>query len=96
MRRAIPLLPNTPSWRGAQLKHGNNFTFNFTFIKEYGACKKSIFIFRFYGDKQKTNEMLNVVLKNIITLQILYEILFISQQLQAWQEAKLSGYIRQI
>jgi hypothetical protein len=22
--------PNTPSWRGAQLKHTDNFTFNFT------------------------------------------------------------------
>jgi hypothetical protein len=21
--------PNTPSWRGDQLKHGNNFTFTF-------------------------------------------------------------------
>jgi hypothetical protein len=25
----IPSLPNTPSWRGAQLKHRDNFTFNF-------------------------------------------------------------------
>jgi len=23
--------PNTPSWRGAQLKHRDNFTFTFTF-----------------------------------------------------------------
>jgi hypothetical protein len=23
----IPSLPNTPSWRGAQLKHGDSFTF---------------------------------------------------------------------
>jgi hypothetical protein len=23
----LPPLPNTPSWRGAQLKHRNNFTF---------------------------------------------------------------------
>jgi hypothetical protein len=23
-------LPNTPSWRGAQLKHRDNFTFTFT------------------------------------------------------------------
>jgi len=30
MRAAIPPLPNTPSWRGAQLKrHRNNFTFTF-------------------------------------------------------------------
>jgi hypothetical protein len=25
MRDAIPPLPNTPSWRGAQLKHRGNF-----------------------------------------------------------------------
>jgi hypothetical protein len=25
----IPPLPNTPSWCGAQLKHGDNFTFTF-------------------------------------------------------------------
>jgi len=30
MRTAIPPLPNTPSWRGAQLKkHRGNFTFTF-------------------------------------------------------------------
>jgi hypothetical protein len=28
---AIPPLPNTPSWRGAQLKHRDNFTFTFYF-----------------------------------------------------------------
>jgi hypothetical protein len=27
MRGAIPPLPNTPSWHGAQLKHRGNFTF---------------------------------------------------------------------
>jgi hypothetical protein len=27
MSGAIPPLPNTPSWRGAQLKHTDNFTF---------------------------------------------------------------------
>jgi hypothetical protein len=26
IRGAIPPLPNTPSWRGAQLKHRDNFT----------------------------------------------------------------------
>jgi hypothetical protein len=26
MRGAIPPLPNTPSWRGAQFKHRDNFT----------------------------------------------------------------------
>jgi hypothetical protein len=26
--------PNTPSWRGAQLKHGENFTFIFTLTDE--------------------------------------------------------------
>jgi len=28
MHGAIPLLPNTPSWRGAKLKHTDNFTFD--------------------------------------------------------------------
>jgi hypothetical protein len=27
MSGAIPPLPNTPSWRGAQLKHRDSFTF---------------------------------------------------------------------
>jgi hypothetical protein len=27
MRGVTPPLPNTPSWRGAQLKHRGNFTF---------------------------------------------------------------------
>jgi hypothetical protein len=26
---AMPLLPNTPSWRGAHLKHRDNFTLTF-------------------------------------------------------------------
>jgi len=30
MRGAIPAYPNTPSWRGAQLKHRDNFTFTFS------------------------------------------------------------------
>jgi len=29
MIEAIPPLPNTPSWRGADLKHRDNFTFSF-------------------------------------------------------------------
>jgi hypothetical protein len=29
VRGAIPPLPNTPSWCGAQLKHRDNFTFTF-------------------------------------------------------------------
>jgi hypothetical protein len=35
----IPPLPNTPPWRGAQLKHRDNFTF----ILGIG-CLKNIFI----------------------------------------------------
>jgi hypothetical protein len=31
MYGAIPSLPNTLSWCGAQLKHRDNFTFTFTF-----------------------------------------------------------------
>jgi hypothetical protein len=33
MSGAIPPLPNTPPWRGAQLKHRDNFTFTFIFSK---------------------------------------------------------------
>jgi hypothetical protein len=29
---AIPLLLSTPSWRGAQLKHRDKFSFYFTFV----------------------------------------------------------------
>jgi hypothetical protein len=32
MREAIPSLPNTLLWRGAQLKHRGNFTFTLLFI----------------------------------------------------------------
>jgi hypothetical protein len=32
MNGAIPPLPSTPSWRGAQLKHRDNFTFTFTLL----------------------------------------------------------------
>jgi hypothetical protein len=28
MNEALPPLPNTPSWRGAELKHRDNFTFS--------------------------------------------------------------------
>jgi hypothetical protein len=31
MNGAIPPLPNTPSWRGAQLKHRDNFTLTLPF-----------------------------------------------------------------
>jgi len=32
MSGAIPPLPNTPSWHGAQLKHRDNFAFAFYFL----------------------------------------------------------------
>jgi hypothetical protein len=32
MSGAVPPLPNTPSWRGAQLKHRDRDNFTFTFI----------------------------------------------------------------
>jgi hypothetical protein len=35
MRGAIPPLPNTLSWHGAQLKHRDNSTFTFTFTLTY-------------------------------------------------------------
>jgi hypothetical protein len=35
MRGAIPPLPNTPSWCGAQLKHRDNFTFTFALYMKW-------------------------------------------------------------
>jgi hypothetical protein len=35
MSGAIPPLPDSPSWRGAQLKHSDNFTFTFTFTIDF-------------------------------------------------------------
>jgi hypothetical protein len=37
MRGAIPPIPNTPSWRGAQVKHRNNFTFLSLTLLKSGA-----------------------------------------------------------
>jgi hypothetical protein len=43
MSGAIPPFPNTPSWRGAQLKkHGDNF--NFTFLINAFCLPKPLFI----------------------------------------------------
>jgi hypothetical protein len=39
MSGAIPLFPNTPSWRGAQLRHRDNFTFYFK-REEDGSWRK--------------------------------------------------------
>jgi hypothetical protein len=38
MRGAIPPLPHTPSWRGAQLKY-MDFTFTFTFTFTIGSSR---------------------------------------------------------
>jgi hypothetical protein len=32
----IPPLPNTPSWRGVQLKHRDNFIFTYTWVRRQG------------------------------------------------------------
>jgi hypothetical protein len=41
MRGAIPPLPNTPSWHGAQLKHRDNFTFiQYNDMPYYGQTVK--------------------------------------------------------
>jgi hypothetical protein len=42
MSGAIPPLPNTPSWRGAQLKdkHRDNFTCTFTYKKQNMLVQK--------------------------------------------------------
>jgi hypothetical protein len=42
-RGAIPPLPNTPSWRGAQLKHRDNFTFTSECF-DYTAYTHSTFL----------------------------------------------------
>jgi hypothetical protein len=39
MRRAIPPFPNTPSWRGAHLKHRDKFTFTFKNCHELHAIE---------------------------------------------------------
>jgi hypothetical protein len=49
MRGAIPVLPNTPSWRGAQLKHRDKFTsypicasiFTDNYIKKRGIGRRT-------------------------------------------------------
>jgi hypothetical protein len=38
MRGAIPPLPNTHSWRGAQLKHRDNFTFIIEDLEHSSRC----------------------------------------------------------
>jgi hypothetical protein len=53
MSGAIPPLPNTPSWRGARLKHRDNFTFTLMYFPKFSAlvfsnslghlCKKFLF-----------------------------------------------------
>jgi hypothetical protein len=35
--------PNTPSWRGAQLKHRDNFTFTFTFYLYNGTSSRHVY-----------------------------------------------------
>jgi hypothetical protein len=54
MREAIPPSPNTPSWRGAQLNHRDNFTFTFT------LSNSEFEQYRFnYRILQKNNEIEN-------------------------------------
>jgi hypothetical protein len=47
MSGAIPPLPITPSWGGAQLKHRNNFTFTFTGLTLF--IKWSVFAWMIRG-----------------------------------------------
>jgi len=44
MSGAIPPLPNMPSWRGAQLKHRDNFTFYLCRIMELSAYNKALVV----------------------------------------------------
>jgi hypothetical protein len=39
MSGAIPALTNTPSWRGAQLKHKDNFTFTYTILRVFSHLR---------------------------------------------------------
>jgi hypothetical protein len=41
-----PHFPNTPSWRGAQLKHRDNFTFTFTFNLQLYTCNILLLVSR--------------------------------------------------
>jgi hypothetical protein len=72
MRGAIPPLPNTPSCRGAQLKHRDNFTFTFT-VTPYKAgaavhmadfnvqCALSVFMHFVCFSEQTAIIFLNIV-----------------------------------
>jgi hypothetical protein len=55
MRGAIPPLPSMPSWRGAQLKHRDNFTFTcLTFRGEHGLCVSgNMSLRRLFGHKRE-------------------------------------------
>jgi hypothetical protein len=44
MRGAISPLPNMPSWRGAQLKHRDNFTFTFIVRETVPTWKENILL----------------------------------------------------
>jgi hypothetical protein len=43
MRGAIFPFHNTPSWRGAQLKHRDNFIFTFTYLNGFDRYDKTQF-----------------------------------------------------
>jgi hypothetical protein len=47
--------PNTPSWRGAQLKHRDNFTFTFSFIYTYSFVL--VHFTEYYADQIKEDEL---------------------------------------
>jgi hypothetical protein len=42
MHRAVPPLPHTPSWRGAQLKHRDNFTFTLYVSPSCGSLWRTL------------------------------------------------------
>jgi len=42
MRGAVPPLPHTPSWRGAQLKHRDNFTFTLYVSPSCGSLWRTL------------------------------------------------------
>jgi hypothetical protein len=60
MSGTVPLLPNTPSWRGAELKHRDNFTFLCLYMG-YGKIQGS----KLNSNKQSLNLICFNFVRNI-------------------------------
>jgi hypothetical protein len=58
---------NTPSWRGAQLNHGKNFTFTFTFTYESARREELYNILIEYGILMTLVGLIKICLKETYT-----------------------------